>query len=405
MRRLLLGALALLGSVIASDAVASMVEVGDMRALTRALAEARPGMVITLRPGTYAIERTEISTGGTTGQPVTLRARKLGEVRLTTSAVEAFVLRAPYWIFENLEIDGIGPETDHAFHIVGGADHTILRHNAFHDFNAAVKGNVGDGRFADDVLIEDNVIRNSTVRATESPVTPLDIDGGRRWIVRGNFIADFGKSGGNRVSYGAFMKAGSSGGIFERNLVICEWRTTGFTRIGLSFGGGGGETPEICEDRQCAPKHRDGIIRNNIILNCPADVGIYLNSARDIRIFNNTLIKSAGIDVRFPDSSAEIRNNIISGRVRERDGGVAVESSNLFASPADDLSSLFVDEASGDFRLRDGARIVKRGAALAEVSDDFCGRARDVDHVDLGAISYDGPDCERVKDMLNEAAR
>jgi hypothetical protein len=381
------------------------VEVGDADQLVKALANARPGTVITLRPGIYPVRRLEIDARGEPGRPITLRAPKLGDARLTTSDLEVFVLRAPYWIIENLEIDGIGPDTDHAFHILGGADRTIIRHNGIRDFNAAVKGNVRDGRFANDVLIENNLIRNSAARDTAAPVTPLDIDGGRRWDVRGNFIADFSKSGGSQISFGAFMKAGSSDGVFERNLVICEWKTKGFTRVGLSFGGGGGEGPEICEDRNCSPKHSNGIIRNNIILNCPADFGIYVNTSYNIKIFNNTLINTGGIDVRFPESSAEIRNNIISGRARERDGAQLVQATNLFVPAIDDLRNLFANVQTGDFRLRDGSQIVKRGPALAEVTDDFCGHARAHDNVDLGAIAYGGPECERMKQMLDEAAK
>ena len=383
----------------------SAVEIADAGQLASALAAARPGEVITLRPGTYALHRLEIDAGGEPGRPITLRAQKLGDVRLTTSDVEAFVVGAPDWIFENLEIDGIGPDTDHAFHILGGADRTIIRHNDLRDFNAAVKGNVRDGRFADDVLIENNLIRNATTRDTALSVTPLDIDGGRRWDVRDNFIADFGKSGGNRVSYGAFMKAGSSDGVFERNLIICEWKTKGFTRIGLSFGGGGVKDPAYCEDRNCTPEHSDGVIRNNIILNCPTDVGIYVNTSRNIKIFHDTLINTGGIDVRFPESTAEIRNNIISGRTRERNGGMLTEETNLFVPASDDLRSLFADVQTGDFRLRDGARIVGRGPALAEVPDDFCGHPRDHGSVDLGAIAYGGADCEKVRQMLDEAAK
>ncbi|HVJ52744.1 MAG TPA: right-handed parallel beta-helix repeat-containing protein [Aliidongia sp.] len=386
-------------------ALAEPVSVADSAQLVQALAQARPGTVITLKPGTYPLHRLELRAGGEKGKPITVRAERLGDAHLVTDEVELFVLRGPYWVFENLDLRGKGDAADHAFHIEGGADRTILRHDRMRDFNAAVKGNIGDGKFADDVVIEDSLFYNAAPRQTDSPVTPIDIDGGRRWDVRGNLIADFAKAGGNQISYGAFMKAGSSDGIFERNLVICEWRHKGFTRIGLSFGGGGGETPEICQDRQCSPKHRDGIIRNNIILHCPADLGIYLNEARHIGIFNNTLLDTGGIDVRFPASSAEIRNNIVSGRIRERNGGTLVQESNMLAPAGDMLQSLFADADAGDFRPRTGAPAVERGPALAAVPDDFCGRKRSGSEADLGAVAYDGPACDRMRELMREAVK
>ncbi len=399
----LLGMLCLFGRAEAAtpaDFLNMTVSTSD--GLLRAFADARPGTVITLKPGTYPIRRTELKAHGEPGQPITVRAAALGEAKLVTDDVEALVVSGSDWLFENLEIAGTGPGTDHAFHILGGADRTIIRHNRLRDFNAAVKGNIRDGRFADDVVIEDNLIYNGAVRDTDLPVTPLDIDGGRRWDVRGNFIADFAKAGGNRVSYGAFMKAGSSDGIFERNLVICEWRHKGFTRIGLSFGGGGSEVPEICEDRTCTPKHTNGIIRNNIIMNCPADVGIYVNASRNIKILDNTMINTGGIDIRFPESNAEIRNNILSGRVRERDGGTLKQDNNL---SIDSAMTLFADAASGDFRLRDGTAIRDRARAMPEVPDDFCGNPRGHDRTDLGAIGYSGPSCDRARQLLSEASR
>lgn len=159
------------------------------------------------------------------------------------------------------------------------------------------------------------------------------------------------KSGGDRVSYGAFLKGYSRDGAFERNLVICEWKHKGSTRIGLSVGGGGVKKLIACEEGICTPMHRNGIVRNNIILNCPEDVDIYVNEGRQSRILNNTLLNTGGIDVRFKESDAEIRNNVVDGKLRQRNGGTIAAEANYHQSTRRPLR-LYRDIPGGDMRIK-----------------------------------------------------
>src|SRR3546814_10210085 len=75
---------------------------------------------------------------------------------LFRSLLEGFRVLAPFWIFENLVIEGTC-ETDHrcehAFHIVGDAVGTVIQNNWVTDFNAAVKVNGKDGRYPDAGII------------------------------------------------------------------------------------------------------------------------------------------------------------------------------------------------------------------------------------------------------------
>ena len=373
------------------------VDVTSVAELRAAVNAAAPGDDIVLAPGTYDIQgKIAVRRAGRPDAPITLRALELGEAILRFDDPEGFHVLAAHWTFARLHIEGACSThnaCEHAYHIVAEADFTTIRENRLVDYNAAIKGNgdeVGGTRvFPDDVVIEYTEIFNRSARNTGNPVTPIDVVGGRRWIVRGNFIHDFEKGGGNRISYAAFLKGNSRDGLFERNLIVCEWLHSGGIRLGLSFGGGGSQPERICEDGTCTPEHQGGVMRNNIIARCPADVGIYLNEAADAKVLHNTLYRTGGIDVRFQASTVELTGNLMDGRIRERDGGTANDRGNLVASTAD-LMRWFADPDQLGFGLSAVgiAQIVDGGATGPDVTDDWCGRTRDASP-DLGAIEYE----------------
>src|SRR3546814_18745962 len=117
---------------------------------------------------------------------------------LFRSLLEGFRVLAPFWIFENLVIEGTC-ETDHrcehAFHIVGDAAGTVIQNNWVTDFNAAVKVNGKDGRYPDAGIIRRNLFTNKQPRKTDRPITVLDIVSGTRWRLQRNLIPAFAKDG------------------------------------------------------------------------------------------------------------------------------------------------------------------------------------------------------------------
>jgi hypothetical protein len=371
-----------------SLAHAADLTVSDLDTLRAALGEAAPGDVLTLAPGTYALDRTVIlAARGTEAAPITLRGP--GAV-LESVAVEALKVTGPHWRIEELTLRGACPDDsdcEHALHIVGDADGTWVRGCTLVDFNAQIKGNGEDvdgaRRWPDDVRILGNDIHDTRPRRTSNPVTKIDVVGGQRWRVEANRIADFQKDGGDGVSYAAFLKGHSKDGVFARNLVVCSERFAGGTRVGLSLGGGGTSDGTFCEDGTCTPEHERGLLVNNLIARCE-DVGIYLNKAAGTRVLANTLYATAGIDVRFEASDAELDGNLLDARIRERDGGRATLGTNLAET---DLSLLFADPDALDFTRRDGGTFVDRATARPDVTDDYCGAPRG-DAPDLGAIEY-----------------
>jgi hypothetical protein len=354
-------------------------------ALRAALAAAQPGAVITLLPGTYRFEGTKLdaSRPGRADAPITVRAALPGSVRLEFAMVEGFKVSAPWWRFENLAIQGACGDDDsceHAFHVVGAASHFAAVNNTISDFNAHFKINTEQGRFPDGGLIESNTLENTRPRATRRPVTPIDLVAASGWVIRANQISDFIKADGDRVSYGAFAKGAGSGNLFERNLVWCERRLRGHPgqRVGLSLGGGG-TGKEACRDGKCIAEQDGGILRANLITGC-SDVGIYLNSAAASKVEDNTLVDTAGIDVRFPASSAELDGNLVDGAIRSRNGGLLHLGDNLstplwqsFAGHHP-VRALFVDPAAGYFGWRGEAPLRERPARTA--APGLCGKAR-----------------------------
>ena len=350
----------------------------------RAFATAAPGDVITFLPGSYAVKgKLFASRPGSADAPVVVRAALPGTVQIAFDSAEGFVVSAPYWRFENLGIRGACRYDDtcqHAFHVVGNAHHFVARNNTLADFNAHFKINGQKGVFPDHGLIESNTLSNTGARRTARPVTPIDLVGASDWTVRANIIRDFVKGSGDRISYGAYAKGGAQHTVFERNVVLCEEKLLGEPgqRVGLSFGGGGTGKP-YCRDRQCITEHEGGIMRANLVAGC-SDVGMYLNSATGSRIVDNTLLDTAGVQVRFPTSSATFEGNLVDGPIRSDAGGVVRLGENL-VTPIWQLylgrhpqRALFVDSTRFDLRWRDG---VPQHAA-GESGIDLCGATQRV---------------------------
>lgn len=400
-------------------ASSATVTVASGAELYSAVQTAVPGDIITIAPGSYDLRAWSIpvQVPGSADRPIYLRAETFGAVLLNLDTREGFHVMAPFWVFENLSIRGNCQQhssCEHAFHVVGEGHSFVLRNSQVVNFNAPVKVNPrhsgDDRRYADNGLIEYNNFFNEEPRNTANPVTMLNIDSADGWLVKGNYIADFAKNGGDFISYGAFMKGNGSGGIFERNLVVCEHRlgANEGIRVGLSFGGGG-MAARFCKELDCSTENSEGVMRNNIIMNCSRDVGIYLNRAAQTQVHHNLLYNNLGIDVRFETASAKVTNNIISGRIVSRDKGHYTAAGNLVARDClgssrngCELSRIYQAPDRADFRLKiRDSDILRPVAPSAGVKEDFCGRPLP-ELVNIGPIQYRNPlDCLSLPDGNN----
>jgi len=390
-------------TLMAGSVHAEVISVATSTQLSDAIGKAKAGDVLLLADGTYDSKGFSCSATGTETAPIVVRSVTPFGAKVRFDALEGFKVTGAHWQFEGLDVRGVcanDSDCEHAFHVMGGADGFVLRQNRIVDFNAQLKVNAlknGSGVWVMPKagLIEGNELFDTRARNTSNPTTKLNIDTGDDWILRGNFLHDFQKGGGDNVSYGAFLKSGGKRGLLERNLVLCARDTTGGTRIGLSFGGGG-TAPQFCAPAfdaasPCAVEHEDGVMRNNIIASC-SDVGIYLNRAKNTKLLHNTLIATSGIDFRFATTTGEARANVLTGSIRMRDGGTFTGVDNLQSIPESEFVAMYLDPLKGDLRKKgDLAKLIDKATAT-RVTDDYCARTRTGTH-DLGALEHSRGDC------------
>jgi hypothetical protein len=89
-------------------------------------------------------------------------------------------------------------------------------------------------------------------------------------------------------------------------------------------------------------------------------------------------------------SSADIRNNIMSGSVRNRNGAKSYLSNNLTNVSERKFKKLFGNPDQADFSLRPDSGHLEAVTAAPGISTDFCGQRRPKDMHDPGAIQYSG---------------
>lgn len=382
--------------------------VSTSKELIYAITHAKAGDIIQLRPGTYQINHNiSVVEKGEPSAPITVRSAQLGSAKINFKALDGFYIDAPYWVFENLEIQGLCEKNkhsacEHAFHVVGNAHSFVLRNNIIYDFNASLKVNGQWVKrkliYPDYGLVENNSFFNTTPRNTSNPVTLLNINNVNHWVVRNNYIADFSKAMDDHTSYGTFMKGNGKNGLYENNLIICEHTLAADQglRISLSFGGGG-TNKKYCREQNCDIEHSNGVIRNNIILNCSHDVGIYLNKSNNTQIYNNLIFNSLGIDIHFKSSSATVFNNIISGRIKTKDDGIYHAKNNLIdmhcVAPDRQFEECsfknwYQDIINADTRLTGNNTAIIGKGVKAMMDTDFCNNPIAPDRLDIGPIQY-----------------
>jgi hypothetical protein len=138
-----------------------ILRVDSAEQLISALKTVKSGQTILVAPGQYDIKQSSLYLGenGTAAMPISVTAQKVGTVKIFLKG-EGIVVNKPYWQFSNLHFIGnckSHTQCEHAFHVTGKGQHTVIKNNIMQDFNAMIKVN-GVGEYYPDY---GNVIGNT----------------------------------------------------------------------------------------------------------------------------------------------------------------------------------------------------------------------------------------------------
>lgn len=358
--------------------------------LQDAVRAARADSTIVLEEGTYDLAGTlEVQVPG-----LTIRGRSAdpaktiirGSGMLGDGVGVALAIGAPRVTVAHLSI---GLVRFHGIQVRGEAGAHAARIYGVRLFDAGqqlLKGSFApNGQTADQGRVECSTFEY-TDHAPSDYTNGIDLIGMKDWVIRDNrFLRIRGPRETRSFAGPAILAWGNSEGtIVERNVVIdC------FRGIALGLGPGAFNQPR---GGPTQVDHRGGLIRNNVVVNLNhwADEGIEANAAPDVRVeFNTVLVEGQlqwSISLRFPQTTAVVRNNLTSRRILSRNGGNFQPEGNVEGA----TRTWFVDAAAGNLRLLATAtKAIDVGVPVNDLAEDFDGLPRTVGvRPDAGAFEY-----------------
>jgi len=229
------------------------------------------------------------------------------------------------------------------------------------------------------------------------------------WTIRDNLVEGFWCNTG-LSEHGIHLWRGCRDTIIERNVLLDDARGIG---LGLATSGDGRTYPDDpCPEAAGYVDDFGGVIRNNFVAANSSslfaseygfDCGICLWNACNAQVFHNTVYTAdpgstfSSIEWRFPNTQAEIINNLVNHTLRERDGATANQSGNLTNA----LTSWFEDAVNGNLHLAPSASAaIDQVSVPAGVADDVDGDPRPMGSAsDVGADEYGVPPPAAVTDL------
>lgn len=191
-------------------------------------------------------------------------------------------------------------------------------------------------------------------------------------IIHGNHIHDAGEYG---IHQWTFEPHFSNNNVIASNRIHSNGKNT--SRYGY-----------VCCGGITISRGTGTIVANNVVYN-HFKSGISIGStAKNVKVFNNTIVDYAGNPYAIhaiSGGSGEIKNNISYPRPNSIPAGFTA-SNNLTTDPK------FVNAAGGDFHVQAGSPAIDAGQTLAEVTNDFEGGARPAGAAyDIGAYEFGSP--------------
>ncbi|MEZ4450140.1 MAG: right-handed parallel beta-helix repeat-containing protein [Nannocystaceae bacterium] len=352
----------------------------DAASLPQIVADAAEGTTIRFADGTY-----DVSSGPLhiTRPGITLRS--------ASSDPDAVNLDAGYAVGEIVLVEAsdvtlaeitLRRAMWHPIHVTGGAEADttgvlIHRVRVVDPGQQGIKINAsGAGHYADDGVITcSEIVLTDAGRAQimdNCYTGGIDAHSARGWIVADNTIEGFWCEQGLSEHAIHFWVTGRDT-LVERNRIVDCARGVGF---GLGEMGNG--KSRTYDDDPCPGAsylgHVDGLIRNNMIVGrrpelfasqSGMDSGIALEQACGAEVYHNTIVALqppfVSMEYRWGNTSATIKNNLVTHNIKERDGGQAELAGNLEGADP----SAVVDAGAGDLHLAPASPAIDAGVVLA----------------------------------------
>lgn len=373
-----------------------IVQVGpsDADSLPQLVADAEPNTTFLFADGTYDLSAASILHVTTPGLRFVGGSHDRDAVILDADYAvgEIFLVAASNTTLAHMTIQRA---TWHPIHVTGGTDanveNTLIYDVAVVDpGQQAIKINPsGAGYYADFGTVAcSEVILTDAGRPNVSNCYTggIDAHGAWGWTVRDNYFEGWWCEQG-LSEHAVHFWTTSRDTLVERNTIVDCARGIGF---GLGENGNGNQ--RAYDDDPCPGAdflgHVDGEIRNNSIWAGRAelfasqsgfDSGVALEQACGARVVHNTVVSLqppfVSMEYRWPNTSAEIVNNLVSHDIVERNGGQASLSANLEGQGLEH----FVDGAGGDLHLVGSSTAIDAGDpdALGWTDEDIDRDPRD----------------------------
>jgi parallel beta-helix repeat protein len=336
------------------------------------------GDTLVLRNGTYVEGVTNLPSGASTGNPTTLKAESTGGAILQPASslgtgfhpVLAIAGRS-HIVIDGLVLDATGSNTGGNITSVlvdvsGASDDIRILNNEMRNLPSINYGTQDGAGIRLSTGHTNAVLRNNHIHHLAQTFNDNNIVGievtGDRALIEKNLIHDI-------QYHGILQFGGSTGNIFRSNVIH-----------DTKFGGG--------IELQAST---DALVYNNIIYTCAGNgfltgVGASVNTG----VYNNTIVGCTLRGIRDDSTSAnKYQNNILyqntAGNAIVAPGGATITPNLITTDPQ------FVNQAGGDYHIKNTSPALDAGVVIPAVADDFEGNTRPQGTAyDLGADEFIG---------------
>jgi hypothetical protein len=363
----------------------TIVNVSTETQLRNAVSALKSNTTIVVAPGTYTLTSTLYINGSMTNVGIRGATGNRDDVVLVGRGMTTTTSAVPFGIWTGNGVQGVTIANltirdvyTHSIMLNAGTQspliHNVRLLNAGEQF---IKANPdGSGGGVNNGIVQYSVIEYATT-SRDDYTNGVDVHTGSGWTIRHNLFRNVRAPGGALAGPAVLMWNGSSNTVVDGNTFIdCQREIS----LGLAD--------------KLATDHSGGVAQNNFIYRSSGlggDAAILIADSPNTRVVNNTIYLSGGysapIEYRFSGSSGIIvRNNLLDGQVRARDGASGSASNNYTSAS----SAMFVDPSAGDLHLRSTATaVIDAGTSTSAPTIDWDGEARPAGSaIDIGADEY-----------------